>query len=1077
MFRNLLTALLVTGGVLTCLAPSSLEAQYFGRNKVQYRSFDFEVLETPHFDIYYYPEKRESAMDAARMVERAYGRLSTVLQHRFRERKPIILYASHSDFQQTNAISDFIGEGVGAFAESVKNRVVIPFTGSYADFEQVLTHELVHTFQFDVLYRRGMRTDVNPFGGTRYPLWFMEGMAEYLSIGEVDPLTEAWLRDAVFSGYLRSIEEMSQWEDYLSYRFGQSLFAYIGSRWGDEVIGLLLQRTARQGLERAFRSSLGVSLDDLSHEWMASVRRTYLPDLVERQRPEEFAQRLTDRERIYDPWYLAPSISPDGSRMVFISQREIFFDIWLADARTGEVERKLVGSVQDPDFESVRFLNSSAAFSPDGRYIAFSAQTGGRDALYIYDVERRRQVKRLRFPLNGIVNPSWSPDGKEIAFTGLDGGVSDLFITDLNGELRRLTNDRYAALLPAWSPDGSTIAFSTDRGSDLDRLSFSNLQVALYHLDSDQVEILPHQDKGKNHNPVWAPGGGALIWVSDRLGTNDLYLFELETQELSRLTDFLTGAIAVTPLSPVLSWAQDDGRLLFVYFEEAGYNIYAVDDPLSLPRIPVTQVLPTEEVEHPERVAAEPADPAEREEDGFSGSFYRDGDQFRLSSIMPELPSTERRIVSVRALLDDSDLSLPDTADFRTRDYEVRFTPDMVGMPDVGVEVGGHYGNNVFGGGLIALSDILGNHNILVAGSVDGTISDAEVFLGYGNLRNRANYHIAFQQQPFYHYRGTGYVEERSSDGGVYAYFADQYIRDLNRQLGGLISYPFSTFRRFEFGASAISVRRDHIIRGYDLFGNPVMRDSTLYAARLLAPSAALVFDNALFGWTGPVMGRRYRMEVAQAIGDFSYTNTTVDFRNYTNFRQRVVLASRLVMLNRFGRDADLFLDYWGGPYFLRGYNADSFSEQECADSRNAVSGTSVSSCPARDQLIGSNVALMNLELRFPVITELQLGWFANLPPVDALLFFDGGMAWSGEACGQGVASLIDCPPNSDKGMERTWRRDPGDDPFLVRQPLYSYGYGLRLNIMFAVLRFDWAYPLNRPDDRRVFSFSIGSSF
>jgi hypothetical protein len=564
------------------------EAQRFGRNKVQYRAFDFQVIETEHFDIYFYDEMRDAALDAARMTERAYARLSRVLRHEFRDRKPIILYASHTDFQQTNVLPMFIDEGTGGLAEPMRNRIVMPFTGSYAEFEHVLTNELVHAFQFDVIYRRGggFGEGGGPFAA-RPPLWFMEGMAEYLALGHVDPHTEAWLRDATLSGYLRSIAEMTRRDDFLSYRFGQSLWAYIGSKWGDEVIGILLQQSARLGIERAFRNTLGLSLDELSREWMASVRSTYLPQVTERQRPDSFAERLNERRRLGDASYLAPAISPAGDEMAFISQRDGFFpDLWLADARTGDVRRKLVEAGRDADLESLRYLTSSAAFSPDGRHLAFTSQSSGREVLHIYDLERRRVLRTLRFELNGLRNPSWSPDGREIVFSGNHGGISDLYVTDLDGNLRRLTADRFAALLPAWSPDGRAIAFTTDRGhgTDFDRLTLGNLKIAVYHLNSGQVEILPHQEEGSNRNAVWSPEGESLIWISDRSGTSNLVLYDVAQRELFQITDVLSGVSGIVPLSPALSWASHDGRLLIVYFDEAGYSIYAVDDPRELPR-------------------------------------------------------------------------------------------------------------------------------------------------------------------------------------------------------------------------------------------------------------------------------------------------------------------------------------------------------------------------------------------------------------------------------------------------------------------------------------------------------------
>src|SRR5690606_16435776 len=293
--RLLLTGLVVAP--LLLVLPGEGQAQYFGRNKVQYRAFDFKIIETEHFDIYFYEEEREAALDVARMAERAYARLSKILQHEFRDRKAIILYASHTDFQQTNTSPSFIDEGTGAFAEPLKNRVVIPLTGSYADFEHVLTHELVHAFQFDIIYRRGVMSDASPFRAP-LPPWVPEGMAGTLSLVRLDAQTAAWVRDASLSGYLRSIAEMNRRDDYLSYRFGQSLWAYVGSKWGDEVIGILLQRAPRVGLERAFQSTLGLTLDELSEEWMAAVRSTYFPQVTDYQRPDQFAERLTHHARL-----------------------------------------------------------------------------------------------------------------------------------------------------------------------------------------------------------------------------------------------------------------------------------------------------------------------------------------------------------------------------------------------------------------------------------------------------------------------------------------------------------------------------------------------------------------------------------------------------------------------------------------------------------------------------------------------------------------------------------------------------------------------------------------------------------
>jgi Tol biopolymer transport system component len=1119
--KRRLMAVLVATLCAPLLVVEAADAQYFGRNKVQYRAFDFQIIRTEHFDVYYYPQEREAALDAARMVERSYARLSRVLQHEFDERKPLIIYASHTDFQQTNALPWFLDESTGGVTESLKSRMILPFTGSYADFDHVLTHELVHGFQYDVIFRRGAINDVSPFSA-RLPLWFMEGMAEYLSIGRIDAHTVSWLRDAVLNGYLRSIMEMSRRDDYLSYRFGQSLWSFIGAKWGDEVVGILLQKAPRVGIQRAFESTLGLSLDELNREWQSEVRSTYLAQVTEYDQPEAFAERLTNHDELYDPWYLAPAISPDGNDFVYLSQQDGFaFDLWLADAHTGQAKKRLVASSRDAGLESLRYMNSGASFSHDGRYIAFAAKDGGQDALYIYDMRRGRMAKKLKFDLNGISAPSWAPDGSRIVFTGLDGGISDLFVTDLAGNLSRLTNDKYADLLPSWSPDGSRIAFATDRsGTDLDLLIYGNTRIAVMDVATHRIHVLPQQEEGKNINPAWSPDGTKLIWVGDRDATNNLYLYDLQQGELSQLTDLLSGVIAVTPLSPVISWSRS-GRLLFTYFHNAGYDTYVVEDPLSLPRRPVLPPVPavapvvaahtadsaangstggpqngdaaaqpgSSNVTPPDTsvatASAEPLEAPSREvtdaPTAFVSSYYRDAEgTFRRSDVAPRSETGAPAPVSVIALLDSAALALPDTSVFEMRDYKAKLTPDVIGRPSIGAEVGGYYGNGVYGGSYISLSDMLGNHNLLVSGSINGSLSDASFFGAYSFLKRRMNVGGALWQVPLYRYVGGGYFP-LDIGGEQREVAANLFLRDVIRggQLG--LSYPFSTFRRIELNVTGVNYQSDILYRGYDVQTlKPVEIDQSASGFSYAQPEIAMVFDNSLFGWTGPIVGRRYRIQLSRTVGDIDFNEALVDVRNYMNWKRTVVFATRLVGLTRFGGEAERFGLYWGSPYYIRGYDYNSFqpSSAECEDSRQWGERTSLSRCPVRDQLVGASAAFMNAEIRLPVITELQIGFLGNFPPVDAVAFFDGGVAWDGRVCAVHDYTRRDnCAAGQSTDVRVTWDRKQGEDPFLVREPLFSYGVGLRINIVYTVLRLDYAWPMNRPDRSGMLSFSFGPSF
>src|SRR4029079_18912931 len=403
----------------------------------------------------------------------------------------------------------------------------MPVTGSYADFEHVLMHEMAHQFQYDIWSRGRAGAGINTLIAIAPPLWFAEGMAEYLSLGPINAETAMWLRDASLEGKLPTIEQMTADPyQYFPYRFGHALWSYIGERWGDEAVGAILKATLSRGVEPAFRRTIGLSLEQLSEQWRDAVQKRYLPEIGARARARAVSDELLTKKRSEGTLHLAPALSPDGSQVAYFSEKDFYFvDLYLANGQTGEVKRRILKSGTSSNYETYRFINSQANWSPDGKYLAFAAKRGPRDDIVIVDVGRNKQVGRIQLKLSGVTTPSWSPDGSRLVFTGYEGGFSDLFVVDRDGRnLRRLTEDKYADLHPVWSPDGRTIAFATDRGplTNFRTLKERNFRIGLYHVDTGAIEVLPHMDEGKNVSPQWAPDGKSLAFVSDRNGVSNI---------------------------------------------------------------------------------------------------------------------------------------------------------------------------------------------------------------------------------------------------------------------------------------------------------------------------------------------------------------------------------------------------------------------------------------------------------------------------------------------------------------------------------------------------------------------------
>ncbi len=920
---------------------SAANAQYFGRNKVHYDHSEVRVLATEHFDLYYPSEDLPAALTAGRLAERWYVRLSKTFQHTLKGRQPLILYASHRTFEQTNVWSGLIDERTGGFTESRKRRIVIPFASTLAETDHVLGHEIVHAFQYDIADESKSPLEV--------PLWFIEGMAEYLSLGDDDRLTEMWMRDAAAREKLPTISDLSS-PRFFPYRWGAALWSYLAQTYGADLPSRALR--AKRDVRRRLESLTGQSLGQLTSEWHRSIQDAY----GGARSATPVSAPVISTAHGGGRMNLAASLSPDGRRMIYFSERDqLSVDLFLADAQSGTVLRKLITTAANPGFDSLQYLHSAGVWDLAGGRFALATIRDGRPALVLIDVDGTSPPRDVKLSaVDEVYSPAWSPDGNSIAFAALTGGTTDLFVIDLRTDrVRRLTNDQFADIQPAWSPDGRTIAFATDRFStSLGDLRWGALQVGLLDVETGWISPMGAADVTAQRDPAWSPDGSNIFFVGDAGHISNVFRFDRASGRVFQVTDADTGVSGVTRLSPALSVAATGGTVAYSLFKEGGYEIHTIAAA--------------------EARAGRPYLPSETSA-AVSGAAT---DAEAENTPVPKLP----QIVDPNGQAD-------------VRKYRPRLGLEAFGMPYFSAG-GGAFGGSVQGGVSFLLGDLLGDRQLFTAVHVSSQFDESAFSTTYLDRGSRWNWGLAFGQVP-----QVGYSLSPVSPGDD---GSETLVRTrarrvwTERTMAAFVGYPLNRWRRIEFSVGA----RQNLVTSEattDVVSTVTKRlvesrpvdEPRVQPLTVAGFSAALVGDTAVWGGTGPILGSRYRFQLSPVWGGASYVDMLADYRRYVMPVRPYTIAFRVVQSARYGsgsNDPRLLDTYLGSSWLVRGYSPSRVAGTSCTDGQ----------CPALDNLLGTGVLVAKLEVRAPLLSLFSSRLHYGTIPLDVFGFADAGTTWGG---------------------------------------------------------------------------------
>jgi hypothetical protein len=992
---------------------------YYGKNQIRYDNFNWHIYQTDHFEIYYYPETEQHLERVAGYAESAYQQISADLKHDLAFKVPMVLFKTSSEFQQQNVIPGAAQEGVGAFAESTRYRMVLPMDEPSDLLYRLIVHELTHIFEFDIIPQSLIRRSV--------PLWVNEGLSDYMT-GYWRPIDLMTVRDAAVADIVPKMSEMQGYGNTgnvrMVYNLGHAVFEFIESRWGKEGIRqflFALRKSVIGGGEDAYEEALRLTPEEFDQQFEKYLKDRFKP-FRDKERPADYGRDLApnpEKSRFANVYSIEASPSGDLIAGVTVNRRDGELDIVLLSAKDGAIIRNLTtGFDKDRGFEYISYPGGRAnvvpwmAWSPTGDRLAYFARTEKRKSLILQNVVTGKNDYRVTMEVDDPESPTVHPNGRLVAFSALRGAVSDIYMVDIETqELTNLTDDAFADYGPTFSPDGKYLVYVA-------RISGNE---KLFRLDLDtkkktQLTFGTHDDSSAKFldadtlvfsSTAISPTEPVEPEVARNGNIYNIWTLNLKTSELRQYTDAVGGN-----LSPVVLPTTDVPKIAFVSYYKGDYALHTLE-------------------------RREPLQTASAEDYGAPGLVA----DFQAPLTHTLVQENRRKKGAFEKLFLD-------------------------GRPPVNVGITS--GGDVFGGTQVSFSDVLGDKQInMYAASISQYRTIAVSFM---NLSRRFQYALqGYSQTVFFYGQLDGLFYDPSFRG-----FIDRDLAVATRTVRGGTAFgiwPFNRYRRVEVYGGVLNYderfRDPALEEEAQQFQRDNLETSFFRRGTAVPLGVAFVQETTVFREFGPLAGNTMRLsyEISPKMGDtLSRQTIDGDVRYYLRLGGSGLLALRARGFRSWGDAPDF--TFFGGNSEMRGYNYLEF--------------------------IGHNAFFGNAELRFPLI-EAMLTPIGVLGGVRGVAFFNiGGASFNlnGNAVNrQGEPFKF---ASSDPGVFTPflgWDVDQnlqlvprfGDpievDGFRLVDGRASYGLGLETFAIGFPVHFDWSWKttFNRPWEDVVFADRGGS--
>ncbi|MBL7835599.1 MAG: PD40 domain-containing protein [Cyclobacteriaceae bacterium] len=1038
--------------------------EVFGKNRIQYRSFDWVYISGENFDVYYYDGRRAVATEALQYLESEFDRITDLIGYAPYYKARIFLYNSLADQRQSNVGLNRTEYTVNGEIEFVKPYIEVSYPGTSQEFKRELLYKVSDLMINEMMYGGNLKEIFQSALLMNLSEWFVKGASEYVAKGWTSEMDD-YVREIIRSKRVNKIFRLTGREAAV---VGQSFWNFIAEKYGKSSISNILNYTRiTRKEEQSVLITLGVSYKQVLREWQqyysemeSQVSKSYI------NHPDSTKLRLRHNSTTQ---FTTLKVSPDGKYVAYAENDRGRYIVKVRSLLNGK-ETTILTHGSKVISQEVDYRLPIIGWS-DASTLGVIAVRNGEYTFWLYDMNTHTKLPRELDKFNNVRSISFSSNGRLAVLSADYEGKNDLYlISSRRDRIRRLTNDAYDDLDPSFIPNTNKIVFSSNRTTDSlnskVKVPLSSL-TDVYHLyvfDLDTTKAKVQQitnTVSKDVQPI-ALNNNVFYYLSDQRGIVNLFKYDRSNGIYTQITNFSSGIENYDLNIPQSTLAMVTNRKMRDEMHvHRGFNMNRQIFTPSTRRKELQQ----------SRIIRE-----KRQQQENKNMSLKDLINSRLEQSKKDTLATADSL--------KTEQPVPDTV--KTKTAPVVNTDNYVFEDEAVKET---QPSESFLNRYVKARDkakILGPFPYESRFSADNMITAAVIdpIRGWGG---------SFHQQmndmlENYRFLGGFMTSLDFRNGDFYAeaqYLPKLVDFSLRFDRKGIrketfvndIAYKYA-LNRLEFGASLpISERIRFSVKPFGAFTRSVHLGRSLTSKKEVSPEpvnnfyaglrSEFVYDNSIATAMNITEGTRVKVSYVHYQGlndsDKSFSQVSADVRHYQKIYKTIIFAVRGFGGSFYGNSPKQYLlggmENWafndskyGGitatgernPLGLDSLNEDILFAEFATNLRGFDYAT----------LFGNNVLLLNAELRIPIVQV-----FTNSPITSTFLrhlqfigFYDIGTSWSGRAPFGENGSV-----NYDEIVSK---------PFEVRiknylNPwLYSYGVGMRSTMLGYYLKVDVAWPV-----------------